>query len=213
MKKVIFVFVILCSLFAFGCNFGKPAYSDVQVDSKTRGEGQSANANANQPATPAVDPIAQAEAEAAAASGQPANPQDKKDIPAPSFLNGADIKDLPKYKRSQVMNAQVGPINGINSALFLLSTPDSVEKVSTFYDSAIKSNGWSVASNLKDPESVEYTLTKGTRDEAMVRIKRDNQSGITVITLSRAEVPEGQTVTTPPLPKAPQPVPQDKKKN
>jgi hypothetical protein len=210
MKRVIFVLFILSSLFAIGCNFGKPAYSDVQVDNKTKGESQrgeqAAAQNTNQSATPAEDPIAKAERDAAIANGQQTVPQDKKDIPAPGFFSpgSSEIKDLPKYKRSQILNAQVGPINGVNSALLLFSSPDTVEKISAFYESSFKSNGWMVVTNLKDPDSYEYTLRKGTSDEAMVRIKKDTQSGNTMIMLSRAQLPPGQSVTSPPLPKAPQ---------
>jgi hypothetical protein len=210
MKKVIFVLCIFSSLFIFGCNFGKPAYNDVQVDSKTKGESQrgeqTATQNANQSPASAEDPIAKAEKEAGLVNGQQVPPPEKKEVPMPGFLvpGRSEIKDLPQYKRSQLMNAQVGPINGVNSAMLVFSSPDAVEKVGAFYESAFKSNGWTVITNLKDPENFEYTLTKGTRDEALVRIKKDTQSGITVIMLSRAEVPQGQSVSTAPVPPAPQ---------
>jgi hypothetical protein len=210
MKKVFFVFIILSSLFVFGCNFGKPAYSDVQVDNKTKGESQrgeqSATQNANQSAAASEDPIAKAEREAGLVNGQQNPQQEKKEMTPPSFLvpGSSEIKDLPRYKRSQIVNAQYGPLNGVSSAMLVFSSPDTVDKIGAFYESAFKSNGWTVITNLKDPENFEYTLRKGARDEALVRIRKDTQSGSTVIMLSRAELPPDQSVTSAPLPPAPQ---------
>jgi hypothetical protein len=194
MKKVFFVFIILSSLFVFGCNFGKPAYSDVQVDNKTKGESQrgeqSATQNDNQSAAASEDPIAKAEREAGLVNGQQNPQQEKKEMTQPSFLvpGSSEIKDLPRYKRSQIVNAQYGPLNGVSSAMLVFSSPDTVDKIGAFYESAFKSN----------------TLRKGARDEALVRIRKDTQSGSTVIMLSRAELPPDQSVTSAPLPPAPQ---------
>jgi hypothetical protein len=205
MKKVFLALIILCSLLAFGCNFGKPAYNDIQVDNKTRGEAGS-SANANQTANQAVDPIANAEREAGLTGAQQNPPQENKERPAPNFLvpGKAEIKDIPKYQRSQLVNVQYGPVNGVSSAMLLYQSQDTVDKIGAFYESSFKSNGWNIVTNIKDPDNFEYTLQKGKSDEALIRIKKDPQTGTTVIMLSRAELPPGQSVTSTPLPQAPQ---------
>src|SRR5687767_12758184 len=107
MKKVIFVLLMISSLLVFGCNFGKPAYSDVQVDNKTKGETSRAEPTAAQNPAPAAnsseDPIAKAEREAGLVNPSQQNPpQEKKELQIPSFFvsGRAEIKDLPKYKKS-----------------------------------------------------------------------------------------------------------------
>jgi hypothetical protein len=210
MKKVLLALIILSSLLAFGCNFGKPAYSDIQVDNKNKGESQRGEAagagNANQSAASAEDPIAKAEREAGLTGGQQNPPPENKERQLPNFLvpGKAEIKDLPKYAKSQLVNVQYGPISGVSSAMLLYQSQDPVEKISAFYESAFKSNGWKIATNIKDPDNFEYTLVKDSSNEALIRIKKDPQTGTTVIMLSRMELPPGQSVTSTPLPPAPQ---------
>jgi hypothetical protein len=212
MKKVIFGLLMLSSLLVVGCNFGKPAYSDVQVDNKTKGETSRAEPTATQNPEPAAssseDPIAKAEREAGIASSpqQQNPPQEKKEVQIPSFFvsGSAEIKDLPKYKNSAILNVQYGPVNGVNSAMLIFESRDSVEKINEFYEKTIKSNGWSVVTNIKDPDNFEYTLVKGQRDEALIRIKKDPNSGSSVIMLSRTEKPADQVAPTTPQPKTPE---------
>jgi hypothetical protein len=210
MKKVFLACIILSSLLAFGCNFGKPAYSDIQVDNKTKGDPQrgesGGSANANQAANPAGDPIANAEKEAGLTGAQQnAAPENKERQPPNFFVPGStEMKDLPKYKRSQIVNVQYGPVSGVSSAMLIYQSPDSVDKIGAFYEGSFKSNGWEIVTNIKDPENFEYTLQKGKTNEALVRIKKDTQTGTTMIMVSRAEVPPGQSVTSTPLPPAPQ---------
>jgi hypothetical protein len=210
MKKVIFVLLMISSLSVFGCNFGKPAYSDVQVDSKTKGEKPKAEQGAAQSpetaASPTEDPIAKAERDAGITNTpQQTPPPDKKDMPPPSFLVGgqSDIKDLPKYKKSTMINAQVGPINGVSTAMFIFESRDTVEVIGEFYEKAFKSNGWELVTKIKDPDNFEYTLRKGAQDEALVRIKKDPQVGTSFILLSRMEKPADQKVTATSQPPAP----------
>lgn len=210
MKKVFLALIMLSCLLAFGCNFGKPAYNDIQVDNKSRSEAQKgetgASTNANQSAANGVDPIANAEREAGLTGGQQSPAPENKERQAPTFFvsGTTEIKDLPKYKRSQIVNVQYGPINNISSAMVIYQTPDSVDKVAAHYEGAFKSNGWEIVTNIKDPENFEYTLQKGKSNEALIRIKKDNQTGTTMIMVSRAELPPGQSVASTPLPPAPQ---------
>jgi hypothetical protein len=209
MKKFIFAMIILTSLTVSGCNFGKPAYSDVQLDNKSKAEpakGESGNGqNANASAAQGEDIIAKAEREAGINGAQATPPQQNKERQLPAFFvpGVAEIKDLPRYKNSQIVNVQYGPINGIESANIMFESGDSVEKIGRFYETAFKSNGWTVVTNIKEPENQEYTLVKGKSDEALVRIKKDPQRGTTAVMLSRAQLPAGQSVTSTPLPTAP----------
>lgn len=202
MKKVILFLFIISSLFVFGCNFGKPAYSDIQVDNRSKGDTSRADQTTAQNPNPSEDPIARAEREAGltnpAQQNQPAN----KEIQMPSFLvpGKSEIKDLPKYKKASIINVQIGPVNGVNSAMLIFESRDSVENISKFYEQSFKSNGWELVGNIKDPDNFEYTLMKGAIDEASVRIKKDPQSGSTFIMLSRIEKPADQTVTVTPVP-------------
>ncbi len=211
MKKVIFVLLLISSLFVFGCNFGKPAYSDVQVDNKTKGETSRAepgtNPNPEPSANSSVDPIAQAEKDAGLGNPPQQNPpQQNKEMQLPSFFvsGQSEIKDLPKYKKSTIINVQYGPVNGVSSAMLIFESRDSVEKINEFYEKSIKSNGWEVITNIKDPDNFEYTLSKGARDEALIRIKKDPQSGHSVILLSRSEKPAELKITATPPTKVPE---------
>lgn len=210
MKKVIFVLFVISSLSVFGCNFGKPAYSDVQVDSKTKGETPRAEQGAAQNPAPAAnsseDPIAKAEREAGIANAAQQPPsQDKKAMPPPGFFvtGTSEIKDLPKYKKAGLMNATIGPVNGVTTATMVYESRATVDKIGEFYEKAFQSNGWEMVTKIKDPDNFEYTLRKGDRDEALVKIKLDTQTGSSLIMLSRSEKPVDLKVTAssqPPVP-------------
>jgi hypothetical protein len=208
MKKITLVLFIFSSLFIIGCDFGKPAYNDVQVDAKTKGESRNANLataqNPEQGANQSEDPVAKAEREAGISNpqqGQTTPTEEKKPIALPSFIDSVSgrIKDIPAYPKSQVMNVQYGPVNGVSSAMMLYRVKDSVDTVGAFYEKSFKSNGWTLITTLKDPDSFEYTLTKGNRDQALVKVKKDPQTGAVLVMLSRAEMPEGQKVSAEPM--------------
>lgn len=203
MKKVIFVLFMISSLFVFGCNFGKPAYSDIQLDNRSNSNTPRTDSAAGQAADSSEDPIAKAERDAGISNPATQNPApENKEIPMPSFLvhGKSEIKDLPKYKKANIVNVQVGPINGVSSAMLIFESRDTVENISQFYEKSFKSNGWEVISNIKNPDNFEYTLIKGARDEASVRIKKDSQTGSSFIMLGRIEKPADQTVTMAPVP-------------
>jgi hypothetical protein len=209
MRKILCGSVLISSLIICGCHFNKPAYEDVKVDKKTTGETKPAEQAANPEQK--EDPVAKAEKEAGLQTpAQPSAPaEEKQPVQIPEFLdmNKGQIKDLPPYPKAARTNMQYGPINGVSSAMYVYVTNESPATISAFYEKAFQSNGWRILAADKVPDSYEYTLAKGTRDQALIRIKKDVQSHQTSILLSRAQVPEGQSVTAAP---ANQP---EKKKN
>ncbi|MBI3650550.1 MAG: hypothetical protein HY231_05825 [Acidobacteria bacterium] len=206
MKKVVTGILMVASLLVFGCKIGKPAYDDIKVDKKTTGDnresGGAATPNDGQGQTPSEDPIAKAERDAGIANPQsPAGaPEAQKPIHMPAFLDTVKggIKDLPPFPHSAVANAQYGPVNGLDSAMYIYQTNKPPDQVAAYFEKSVKSNGWEIAANIKDPDSYEMTLIKGKRDQALIRIKKDTQTQLTSILLSRTQAPEGQSLITEP---------------
>jgi hypothetical protein len=123
----------------------------------------------------------------AGASSSPARAQPKN----PSFYDQrtGQIKDLPTYPNSSVINMQLGPLQESDTAMFVLRTSDPLNKVSDFYIRAAKSNGWEVADELNEPDIFKLQLRKGTQHEGLVQAKRQEQYGFTDIAISRIERP------------------------
>ena len=44
----------------------------------------------------------------------------------------------------------------------MLTSPDSAEKVTAFYENALQSDGWRVEKTTKSGDTVEYKAAKGT---------------------------------------------------
>jgi hypothetical protein len=64
---------------------------------------------------------------------------------------------IPEYKPSTVTSSQhVGP-----ASKTVLASPDSVEKVTAFYENALQSGGWQVEKTAKSGDTVEYKAIKG----------------------------------------------------
>jgi hypothetical protein len=203
MKKVFYGCLLITGLLVSGCHFGKPAYDDVKVDKKTTGDTKTAEPTATQNPESKEDPIAKAEKEAGI--GNPPTPttppaEEKKVPQVPEFLDTAkgQIKDLPPFPKSRVVNVQYGPINGISSAMYIYQANETPENVAAFFEKSVTSNGWKILSRTKEPDNFEFTLGKGTRDEGIIRVKKDTQSKATVILLSRAQSPEGQDLVSTP---------------
>ena len=94
------------------------------------------------------------------------------------------------------MNVQYGPLNGVDSAFIMLTSIDPVEKIAAYYDTSVKSAGWTVTERMSDADLYKVKLKKGDLDEALVQVEKDPQNRSRVITLSRLEKP-----ASPPKPK------------
>ena len=195
MKKYLSLFALILvglSLSAIGCGH-KPAYSDIKVEQPARG-GSEPTTTENKPADPVAEVDKKAEAnDAQNASQPPAQPNqpaaENKTMVMPSFFDTSknQIRDLPKYPKSQVANMQYGPLQNAMIVFMVLQTYDPVEKVSGFYESELKRNGWTIANNTHDATYYEWSLKKGEANEATVKITKDETNRMTYISLSRSE--------------------------
>jgi hypothetical protein len=189
MKFYSLLIILLC-LIPVACGNKKPAYSEIQTDK----DGRPVNQNSNQ------ETAAASEDQAAEGQTSPPQPQGQQPAPAaaqpapfkvPEFfdMNTGQIKDIPSYPRSTRVSVQYGPLQGTQSAMIILQTGDPVEKIAEFYDRAIKSNGWKVVSDQRARDIMKIELQKGDRGEGLVRVIKDERTGVINIGLSRIEKP------------------------
>jgi len=180
MKFFSMLIISLC-LIPVACGNKKPAYSDIQTDK----DGRAVNQNSNQEAAATSDQATERQQPAPAPAAQPAP------FKVPEFfdINTGQIKDIPSYPRSTRVSVQYGPLQGTQSAMIILQTGDPVEKIAEFYDRAIKTNGWKVVSDQRDRDIMKIELQKGDRGEGLVRVIKDERTGLVNIGLSRIEKP------------------------
>ena len=187
MKYFLLVVLSIGSILTAGCGGEKSADSATSNQPMTKADLM----NNNQSSNSSVNPVAQLEQEAKAASAsQNANAGEAK-MKIPSFLDMSTggITDLPAYPNSRRYNIQYGPMQGADSAMVIYMTPDPMEKVATFYEGVVKRHAWKVVSNVKEPESIDMKLTKGGRDEAILRFKKNLDQRVTEILISRIQKP------------------------
>jgi len=211
--RFVLLVVTVTAAFSLACNH-KPAYNDVPPS-----ETEKARERARQqaPADPQAEPAASAgsgndqAAPAQApgsgdqqpvpspppptpAQGEPAAAAGSTEMKPPPFLDPktGEFKDLPRYPRAARTYAQIGPINGIDAGMFVLETAATYERITQFYEQAIKQNGWTIVSKTLDPEYLKWELRKGKTSEALIEVKPAGESIRKTILLSRAERPPGK---------------------
>jgi hypothetical protein len=130
-------------------------------------------------------------ADAPGSQSQPAPPQPAppEKFRMPAFLDQTtgQIKDIPSYPLSNRLNIQYGPIQGQDTLSMVLETGDTMEKIVAFYDKAIKSNGWTVSEKLNDPEISNWTLKKGSDNEAKIEVRKNPQTNTMYIAIARTQ--------------------------
>jgi hypothetical protein len=167
-------------IFASGCQH-KPAYSDIDANKNSRNQNQSGESQASS-AQPAP-----AESPAAPPPAAPPRPSFQR----PSFLDGrGEIADLPNYPKSQRVNVQIGAVQGVNTATFVLTTSDPMDRIAAFFDQAIKNNHWTVTDKMLDPELSEWTLEKGKDNSGKVRVSKDQTGRMNIIIIRGEKVQE-----------------------
>lgn len=171
-----------------GCGH-RPAYSDIDTSKSSANQNQNSSAQATTAPPVTVQPgFAPVPVPGAA---QPANapPGAAQSFKRPSFIDPVkgDVKDVPNYPGAHRVNIQFGPVEGSTVASLVLQTNDSMDKISAFYEQAIRNNKWTVTDKLLDPELSEWSLKKGEENSARVQIKKDPQSQRMNIIIVRGE--------------------------
>jgi hypothetical protein len=77
--------------------------------------------------------------------------------PAAATTTAAGGDAVPEYKPSTVTSSK--HVGGVSKTV--LTSPDSVEKVTAFYKSALPSGGWQVKKTTKSGDTIEYKAVKG----------------------------------------------------
>jgi hypothetical protein len=72
---------------------------------------------------------------------------------APSSTSTPDSTTLPRYMPSSVVSDTAGSLQ--------LTSPDSVQKLTAFYDNALSQGGWTIVSTSKTTYSTNITARKG----------------------------------------------------
>jgi hypothetical protein len=178
---------------ASACRSNEPSYSNINLNKNTqtgRAPAETASPNAGETApvpgaqgggTPAPDAVAPAPP--ATASSPPPTLR----IPAFFDPQKGNIKDLPSYPDSVRINVQYGPLSGSDMAMIVSQASAPMEKVAEFYDRAARSNGWTVASESREPEKFRLDLKKGAKDAGTVQVtKEPGGRGVSII-ISRTQ--------------------------
>jgi len=74
--------------------------------------------------------------------------------PATNSTPTANSTTLPRYQPSSVVSDTTGSLQ--------LTSPDSVQKVTAFYDKALTEGGWSIVSTSKTAYSTNITARRGS---------------------------------------------------
>jgi len=180
--------VILAALFSIACG-SKAEYSDIKTDNNNGAyrtlppadnAGQTPDQAASQTDQTAAPPIVQPVA-------PPASEPPQRKTPAFIDEKTGQIKDLPDYPESLRTNAQVGPMDGLATAMFVSEAKDAIEPIVKFYDQVAKREGWQVVTRVLESDNYKIELQKGELHEGLVQVRRDSQTGVTTIVISRVE--------------------------
>jgi hypothetical protein len=77
--------------------------------------------------------------------------------PAAATTTPASGNAVPEYKPSTVTSSE--HVGGVSKTV--LTSPDSLEKVTAFYEHALPSGDWQVKKTTKSGDTVEYKAVKG----------------------------------------------------
>jgi hypothetical protein len=155
----------------------KPSYADIKINQSGGLATEDNNTVAN----------ALAAANATPTAGQPGGQNaDSRPEPIPAFFDQktGQIKDLPLIPHSKVTALQYGPYGIYTSMSMQAKTAVPFDKVTEFYDNAVKSEGWKVVSNDRDGDAFIWRLAKGD-EGATVQVSKSLQPNITYVNLNR----------------------------
>jgi hypothetical protein len=185
MRFLCAILVCVSSIGFISCG-NKPSYEGIDTSRAAK----EANRNGGQPAAGSTDSVAgQTNASAQPTEGQaqqpaPSQPQQFK---PPKFMANGEAKDLPNYPQAITKSIQYGPIQGVDTLSLVLETRDSVDKITAFYEKAIKKNGWTVDNKSIEAEAAEWDLRKAFDNEGKVQVKKDPRTNAINIVIVRTE--------------------------
>jgi hypothetical protein len=160
----------------------KPSYSDIKVDQSGRPLAEASNS----PATSVgADDLARALASPSANGGTAPAPATGKPLPKFFDQKTGQIKDLPLIPRSKLVSLQYGPSGAYETMSMQVKTTEPFDKVTAFYDAAIKSAGWRITTNDRNPDTFSWRLVKGADDGATLQIAKGSQPAVIFITMIR----------------------------
>jgi hypothetical protein len=183
MRRVLYCVLCLAVSQVAGCGH-KPSYSEIDSNQS----GKAANQSSPAPGGPEKPTALPGEPAHLPETAPASAPGEQKPVPLPAFFDSAtgQIKDLPGYPRARRTNIQFGPLNGYDTMLITLTTRDPFDKVVAFYDQAVKSNGWTIVENSRDPNKYQWTLLKES-GQGMIVIAKEEQRPLVYVTLDRVK--------------------------
>lgn len=104
-----------------------------------------------------------------------------------TFVAGKDVNKqnfmLPIYPNSRATGERQAQSGQDENTFRMLSSPDPIGKISEFYLSELKKDGWKVTQQMVLPALVNISARKD-KLEGSIMLSRDDHSKTTVITLS-----------------------------
>src|SRR5262249_55109538 len=151
-------------------------------DSNAQDSGQAASVAAS-----ASGGAEQSGAAPVSASAQSPAPTTPAPVKAPWFLDTikGEPKDLRNYPNSRRVSFSYGPMQGHDTISLVLSSADSMDKITAFYEKEIKLNKWTVDDKTLDPEFSEWLLKKGDDQSAKVQVKKQPGKESFIIVVAR----------------------------
>ena len=178
MRILFVVLVFILGLGFISCG-NKTAYRNVN----TSREVKEVNQNSDQPQPDRSGAVAdQSNPSPATAAPQPQQP-----FKLPKFMVNGQAKDLPNYPQALMKSIQYGPVQGTDTLSLVLETRDPIDKITAFYEKAIKSNGWTVEGKSINSEQAEWNLKKTFDNEGKVQVVKNPQSNAFNIVIVRTE--------------------------
>lgn len=106
--------------------------------------------------------------------------------------------DFPQYPGAKVTGTlSGGKAGGANNGFWVtFSTPDSFEKVSSFYTTALKTNGWTTTSSFNAGSVTTLAIEKGNMDGS-IAISTDTQKKETTMVVTLGEKAKSEDTSTP----------------
>ncbi|HUK91926.1 MAG TPA: hypothetical protein VLZ81_16100 [Blastocatellia bacterium] len=177
-----------------GCQ-RKPSYSDIKVNQS----GGLANQNSSSSNNIAAALAAGSQTPVPGSSAAQANASPHGAV-IPAFFDQktGQIKDLPMIPHSRVESMQYGPSGGFMTMSMQAKTVEPFDKITAFYDSAIKSAGWRIVTNDRNTDEFTWRLVKGDDDGATVQVAKGPKPGVTFVSIIRLNhLPEPKSSPTP----------------